>query len=82
MHEMSALYLLLGKTVLDEQIELHLFQSPEEAKAYSDILRSVVQSLLREITDPSVPFKPTVNPKQCCPVCDYPYLCGTQWYVK
>lgn len=82
MQEMSGIYLLLGKTILDEQIELHLFQSPEEATAYSDILRAVVYSLLTEITDPTVPFTFTANPKQYCPACDYHYLCGTQWYVK
>ena len=82
MQEMIGVYLLLGKTVLDEQIELHLFQSPEEVTAYSDMLRTVIYSLLNEITDPSVPFTRTDNPAQYCPGCDYHYLCGTQWYVK
>jgi CRISPR/Cas system-associated exonuclease Cas4 (RecB family) len=82
MQEMSGIYLLLGKTIPDEHIELHLFQSPEEATAYSDILRAVVYSILNEITDLSVPFTPTANPKQYCPACNYHYLCGTQWYVK
>ena len=79
--ELNGIYLLLGKTILNEHIELHLFHSPEEATTFSDTIRTVIYSLLDEITDPSVPFTPTANPKQYCPRCDYQYICGTQWHA-
>jgi ATP-dependent helicase/nuclease subunit B len=79
--DMEGLFLLLGKASVDRGIELPLFgeRDPEETFA---VLKKVVSGLLEEIIDPAVPFRPGDDKKASCPVCDFRYLCGTQWIGK
>ena len=78
---LNAAYLLLGRSVINREIELKLFQEGEAAAGY-DALSSVIRSLLREITNSHTPFRPAADMKESCPACDFRYICGTQWIVS
>jgi hypothetical protein len=76
--EIWAMFLLLGRTVLDEKIESPLFAEGAAAEGWP-IVESVIFSLLREIASPEVPFSPALDPKSACPRCDFTGICGTAW---
>ncbi len=78
---LEALFLLLGRSKISTDIELPLFEDSSAAQTYA-LLKEVIFKLLREITDPSIPFGPTDDRKKACPKCDFQYACGTQWIVK
>jgi ATP-dependent helicase/nuclease subunit B len=80
--ELWALFLLLGKAVINRDIELPLYDVREVKKERFDDLRTVILSLLEEILDLNYPFYPSSDPKTSCPICDFQYLCGTQWLTK
>ncbi len=79
----EALFLLLGLTQVNREIEVPLFP-PEgvDSQPLSAILDEVMFKLLSEIADPSRPFYPTVDRKKNCPTCDYTCICGTQWVSR
>jgi len=76
--EIDAMFLLLGRSVIGEGIELPLFSAADPAPAYG-LLKDIIMDLLREITDASVPFRPSPDKKRTCPDCAFRYICGTQW---
>lgn len=78
---LNALFLLLGRSIMDEGIELPLFDGSSPAQTYAP-LKTVILKLLSEITDPLIPFSPSSDRKKACPKCDFQYVCGTQWIVK
>ncbi len=78
---MNATYLMLGRSVMSPDIEIPLFGGDNADEAY-DKLSVVIRSLLKEITDPAVPFVPAHDMKRSCPDCDFRFICGTQWIVK
>jgi len=71
----DCLFLLLGKTRIDSDIEVPLFKNETEFKEHFGNLTQVVFSLLREIVNPDQPFMPTVDPKKNCNRCPYGYIC-------
>jgi ATP-dependent helicase/nuclease subunit B len=71
----DCLFLLLGKTRMDSDIEVPLFKNETEFKEHFGDLTQVVFSLLREIVNPDQPFMPTVDPKKNCNRCPYGYIC-------
>jgi ATP-dependent helicase/nuclease subunit B len=79
--ELNALFLLLGRSKINKDIEIPLFDGPSAVDTYG-LLKTVIFRLLTEITDPSVPFNPAADRKKACPLCDFQYICGTQWAVR
>jgi ATP-dependent helicase/nuclease subunit B len=77
--EIQAMFLLLGRTAMDEKIELPLFGDPAEAASVWQSLETVMFGLLGEIVSPEVPFTPTPDLKSACPWCDFKNICGTAW---
>jgi CRISPR/Cas system-associated exonuclease Cas4 (RecB family) len=74
----DALFLLLGRTLMDERVEAPLFREGDRAADYGKV-RAVIFRLMREIADEKAPFSPEHRAKDACLFCDYRYLCGTQW---
>ena len=71
----DCLFLLLGRTRIDADIEVPLFRDEAEFKEHFENLTQVIFSLLREIVDPDQPFLPTIDPKNYCGRCAYGYIC-------
>jgi CRISPR/Cas system-associated exonuclease Cas4 (RecB family) len=78
---LNALFLLLGRSKIGEEIELPLFDDSSSAEVFIP-LRKLILKLLEEITDPLTPFGPATDRKKSCPKCDFQYICGTQWIVQ
>jgi ATP-dependent helicase/nuclease subunit B len=78
--DIKAMFLMLGMSHMNSNIELPLFKEEgEDPKAHSDIIEEILFRLLTEITDPAVPFHATPDKKRNCTVCEYTAICGTQW---
>ena len=71
----DCLFLLLGRTRIDSDIEVPLFKDEAQFKEHFGNLTQVIFSLLREIVDPDRPFLPTIDPKNHCGRCAYGYIC-------
>jgi ATP-dependent helicase/nuclease subunit B len=71
----DCMFLLLGKTRIDSDMEVPLFKNENEFKENVANLTKVIFSLLREITNPDQPFEPTIDPKKNCTRCAYGYIC-------
>ena len=67
-------FLLLGRKVIDEKIELPLFNENDHHEE-SQILTKLIFRLLNEIVDSSLPFMPTHNRKENCKFCDFRQMC-------
>jgi CRISPR/Cas system-associated exonuclease Cas4 (RecB family) len=76
--DLQGMFLLLGRSAIDSEIELPLFAQDNDRSAFEG-LRTVILGLLDEIVDPAVPFAAAPNMKNSCPRCDFRYICGTQW---
>ena len=72
------MFLLLGKAELNGNIELPLFDNPNEASDNYALLHKIIFSLLEEATNPNYPFTPTTIPDKMCPACDFRYICSNQ----
>jgi ATP-dependent helicase/nuclease subunit B len=72
---MDARFLLLGKSAMDDRIEVPLFTDREEAAAEWPRVAEVVRRLAAEVLDPAVPFSPTAEPELRCPRCPYRTAC-------
>lgn len=79
---LNGMFLLLGKAKISDKIELPLFEDLENTEETYEILKTIIFQLLEEIVDPSFPFQPTSGRKESCPLCNFQYICGTQWVVK
>jgi hypothetical protein len=77
----DAMFLLLGRSTINRDIELPLFDNEGQRK-FLPVLEKILFRLLGEIVDHDIPFLPTTDKKNICPNCDYQYLCDTQWIVK
>jgi CRISPR/Cas system-associated exonuclease Cas4 (RecB family) len=71
----DGLFLLLGRTRIDSDIEVPLFKDEAQFKKHFGNLTQVIFSLLREIVNPDQPFLPTIDPKNHCGRCAYGYIC-------
>ena len=71
----DCLFLLLGRTRLDADIEVPLFKDEAEFKEHFGNLTKVIFDLLKEIINPDQPFLPTIDPKNYCGRCAYAYIC-------
>ncbi len=79
--EINSVFLFLGRSLISKDIEEPLFREGEE-KIWYNTLEDIIIKILNEIIDPSIPFNPASNKKSVCPVCDFKYICGTQWIVR
>ncbi len=75
----NAMFLLIGRSVLDRSIEVPLYADSAEEARERPRLEAVIMGLLDEIVSPDVPFMPAKDMKRACPMCDFTALCGTQW---
>ncbi len=75
----NAMFLLIGRSVMDRSIELPLYEDAAEAAREGPRLEAVIMGLLDEIAAPDVPFSPARDLKRACPGCDFTAVCGTQW---
>ena len=73
--DVDCMFLLLGKTRINSDIEVPLFKNETEFKEHFGNLTQVIFGLLREILNPDQPFLPTIDPKNHCSGCAYGYLC-------
>jgi ATP-dependent helicase/nuclease subunit B len=80
--DLNGMYLLLGRTSLDREIELPFFGGDEGKEEKYRLLERVIFALLEEIVSPEIPFRSPEDRRGCCPLCDYKYICGTQWVVR
>jgi CRISPR/Cas system-associated exonuclease Cas4 (RecB family) len=71
----DCMFLLLGKTRIDSDIEVPLFKDEAEFREHFENLIRVISSLLREIVNPDRPFLPTIDPKNHCGRCAYGSIC-------
>jgi CRISPR/Cas system-associated exonuclease Cas4 (RecB family) len=71
----DCMYLLLGRTRIDSNIEVPLFKNETEFKENFRNLRQVIFDLLREIVNPDQSFLPTTDPKKNCGRCAYGNIC-------
>jgi ATP-dependent helicase/nuclease subunit B len=77
--EVRSMFLLLGRSELDEKIEVPLFEDQAEARTAWPTIATIIQRLLEEIASPEVPFTPTPDLPSACPRCDFTGICGTSW---
>lgn len=80
--KINCCFLLLGKTNINEEIELPLFKTDEDVKRSYDTIKDIIFKLLQEITDSKIPFNPASDIKNVCPDCEFKNICGTQWLSK
>ncbi len=79
---LDAMFLLLGRNLINEKIELPFCDRGLDGKKCYETMRALIIGILNEISDPGAPFSPAGNLKKSCPFCDYRYLCGTEWAMK
>ncbi|MFZ2196537.1 MAG: PD-(D/E)XK nuclease family protein, partial [Thermodesulfovibrionales bacterium] len=79
--DLNGMFLLLGRSLINREIELPFFVEGDGEEKY-ELLKGLIFSLLKEITDPDIPFKPAAERKNSCPDCSYKHICGAQWVVK
>ncbi|MGA2975447.1 MAG: PD-(D/E)XK nuclease family protein [Spirochaetia bacterium] len=77
--DVQAMFLLLGRTEMNEGIEVSLFDDPAAAAEAWPRLEKVILGLLAEIISPDTPFTPALDLKRACPRCDFTGICGTGW---
>lgn len=80
--DLNGIYLLLGRTSIDREIELRFFNDQDDRVRKYELLKTVIFALLKEIVSPEIPFTPAPDRRACCPICDFKYICGTQWVVR
>ena len=73
--KIDCMFLLLGKTRIDSDIEVPLFKDEAEFNQHFGNLSQVIFSLLREIVNPDKAFVPTIDPKNHCGRCAYGSIC-------
>jgi CRISPR/Cas system-associated exonuclease Cas4 (RecB family) len=73
--KIDCMFLLLGKTRIDSDIEVPLFKDEGEFKEHFGNLSQVIFSLLREIVNPDQAFVATIDPKNNCGRCAYGSIC-------
>lgn len=71
----DCLFLLLGKNIIDNSIELPLFEDDINRNKKFFILNRIIFSLLNEIVSSEQPFLPTENQKEICINCVYKHIC-------
>ena len=76
--DLNAMFLLIGRSEISNDIEHPLCNDSDVEDVYKT-MQDIILSLLREIIDINLPFKPAQNKAKICPSCDFRNICGTQW---
>ena len=76
--DLNAMFLLIGRSEISNDIEHPLCNDSDVEDVYKT-MQDIILSLLREIIDINLPFKPAQNKAKICPSCDFCNICGTQW---
>ncbi len=76
--KLNAMFLLLGKNEISEEIELPFSDDENSIIDNYEAIKDVIFHLLSEINDISLTFSPPKDLKKACQFCDYKNLCGTQ----
>lgn len=79
MRDLNGMFLLLGRTAINEKIELPLFDEADVTGEICTALETVIFKLLEEIVNPKLPFQPPRDLKKSCRYCTFRHICGTQW---
>lgn len=79
--DLNAMFLLLGRSAINRNIELPLFDDRDEYETYN-LLKGIILNLLEEIINPEIPFRAALDKKKTCPNCAFRFICGTQWIVR
>ncbi len=72
-------YVFLGRNSLSKDIETEFADDPNERVENFHAAEEVIFRLIEEITDLSIPFRPTTDLQKHCPTCPFSVMCGTQW---
>jgi len=76
--DVDSMFLLLGKTRVDEGIELPLFEDRDEREEKLNILHRIISILLGEIVDPHRPFEAPRMERQACRNCPFGQICTNE----
>ncbi len=71
------IYLLLGRSGIDKK-KIEYEPINYNPTTYS-LMEEFVITLLKDITNPNIPFQPPDDMKKTCPKCNYQEVCGTKW---
>jgi hypothetical protein len=76
--DVDSMFLLLGKTRVDEGIELPLFEDGDDREERLNDLRRIIFILLAEIVDPHRPFEAPRMERRACRSCPFGQICTNQ----
>jgi len=79
--DLGASFLLLGRTVMDRDIEVPLFRERGEAENWPKV-EGTLDALLHEIVSPDIPFTAPEDLAPACPYCAFTGICGTRRYAR
>jgi CRISPR/Cas system-associated exonuclease Cas4 (RecB family) len=72
-------YVFLGKNDISMEIESGIGDNAHSAAEVYQAVEPVMFSMIEEILNLDVPFKPTDHLEEECPRCPYSAICGTRW---
>jgi RecB family exonuclease len=76
--DVDSMFLLLGKTRMDEGIELPLLKDGDDREQRLNDLHRIIFILLGEIVDPHRPFEAPRMERQACRNCPFGQICTNQ----
>lgn len=79
LNKLVGLYLLIGKSKIDEDIEFNPLEKASSLENAMDNIELILTNILDELLNPDIPFYPTKNFKENCQYCDFRTVCGTLW---
>jgi hypothetical protein len=72
-------FLYLGKNRLNKECEVPFFEDTQERLTRFEQVKKLIELLIQEIHNASVPFSPPSDLGDTCPRCPYSGICGTAW---
>jgi hypothetical protein len=76
-----ASYQFLGDKQMDRNAEELCGDDVTQRMERYQMIRTVIECILEEIKNPSVPFLPTNDLSTNCPNCPFTGICGTKWVL-
>lgn len=73
---LEAIFLLLGKNVINEEIEMPFCDDKESISKCYETMKEIILRILDEINNIEKPFIPPKDLKKACEYCDYKKVCG------
>lgn len=75
-------YLYLGNNPLNVQSEVFFIENDTERSEHFPLIQTLIEKLIAEIQDASIPFLPPSDLDKSCLFCSFKELCGTHWITK